>query len=58
MFLANQVSEKILHKKELEFYKWEGNLSQLLQNVRSKLNQVASVSPSRNQTLLLSRPIK
>ncbi|AQK83043.1 Rop guanine nucleotide exchange factor 7 [Zea mays] len=29
--------------KDLEFYKWEGNLSQLLQNVRNKLNQVASV---------------
>uniref|UniRef100_A0A804R8U0 PRONE domain-containing protein n=1 Tax=Zea mays TaxID=4577 RepID=A0A804R8U0_MAIZE len=28
--------------KDLEFYKWEGNLSQLLQNVRNKLNQVAS----------------
>ncbi|KAM0833796.1 hypothetical protein ACQ4PT_064046 [Festuca glaucescens] len=29
-------------KKELEFYKWEGTLSQLLQDVRTKLNQVAS----------------
>ncbi|CAL5048539.1 unnamed protein product [Urochloa decumbens] len=40
--IGKKVSEKILNKKELEFYKWEGNLSQLLQNVRDKLNQVAS----------------
>ncbi|KAL5652098.1 hypothetical protein ACJX0J_037556, partial [Zea mays] len=40
--IGKKVSEKILDKKELEFYKWEGNLSQLLQNVRNKLNQVAS----------------
>ncbi|KAL0333905.1 UNVERIFIED_CONTAM: Heme oxygenase 1, chloroplastic [Sesamum angustifolium] len=35
------VAEKILNGKELEFYKWEGDLSQLLQNVRDKLNRVA-----------------
>jgi len=40
--IGKKVSEKILNKKELEFYKWEGNLSQLLQDVRNKLNQVAS----------------
>ncbi|TVU08086.1 hypothetical protein EJB05_41471 [Eragrostis curvula] len=40
--IGKKVAEKILNKKELEFYKWEGNLSQLLQNVRNKLNQVAS----------------
>lgn len=40
--IGKKVSENILNKKELEFYKWEGNLSQLLQNVRNKLNEVAS----------------
>ncbi|KAG8094706.1 hypothetical protein GUJ93_ZPchr0012g20754 [Zizania palustris] len=40
--IGKKVSEKILNKEELEFYKWEGNVSQLLQNVRNKLNQVAS----------------
>ncbi|XP_066377886.1 heme oxygenase 1, chloroplastic-like [Miscanthus floridulus] len=40
--IGKKVSEKILNKKELEFYKWEGNLSHLLQNVRNKLNEVAS----------------
>eukprot|EP00267_Zea_mays_P053206 XP_020406319.1 heme oxygenase 1, chloroplastic-like [Zea mays] len=40
--IGKKVSKKILNNKELEFYKWEGNLSQLLQNVRNKLNQVAS----------------
>lgn len=39
--IGKKVAEKILNKKELEFYKWEGTLSQLLQNVRNKLNQVA-----------------
>ncbi|MFS7934305.1 putative Heme oxygenase (biliverdin-producing) [Helianthus anomalus] len=36
-----QVAAKILNGKELEFYKWDGDLSQLLQNVREKLNRVA-----------------
>ncbi|KAM0833798.1 hypothetical protein ACQ4PT_064047 [Festuca glaucescens] len=40
--IGTEISEKILNKKELEFYKWEGTLSQLLQDVRTKLNQVAS----------------
>ncbi|KAF3626285.1 hypothetical protein FXO38_29348 [Capsicum annuum] len=38
---AARVAEKILDKKELEFYKWDGDLSHLLQNVRDKLNKVA-----------------
>ncbi|XP_062149211.1 heme oxygenase 1, chloroplastic [Alnus glutinosa] len=39
--IGKKVAEKILNKKELEFYKWDGDLSQLLQNVREKLNKVA-----------------
>uniref|UniRef100_A0A803LHA9 heme oxygenase (biliverdin-producing) n=2 Tax=Chenopodium quinoa TaxID=63459 RepID=A0A803LHA9_CHEQI len=39
--IGRKVSEKILNKKDLEFYKWDGDLSQLLQNVRVKLNKVA-----------------
>ncbi|XP_059276588.1 heme oxygenase 1, chloroplastic isoform X2 [Lycium ferocissimum] len=39
--IGRKVAEKILDKKELEFYKWDGDLSQLLQNVREKLNKVA-----------------
>ena len=31
------MAEKILNGKELEFYKWDGDLSELLQNVRDKL---------------------
>ncbi|XP_060210051.1 heme oxygenase 1, chloroplastic isoform X1 [Lycium barbarum] len=41
--IGRKVAEKILDKKELEFYKWHGDLSQLLQNVREKLNKVAEV---------------
>jgi hypothetical protein len=33
----------MLDKKVLEFYKWEGSVPQLLQNVRMKLNHVSSV---------------
>uniref|UniRef100_A0A7C9B2E2 heme oxygenase (biliverdin-producing) n=1 Tax=Opuntia streptacantha TaxID=393608 RepID=A0A7C9B2E2_OPUST len=39
--IGKKVAEKILNKKELEFYKWDGHLRQLLQNVRDKLNLVA-----------------
>ncbi|CAH9136156.1 unnamed protein product [Cuscuta epithymum] len=39
--IGKKVAEKILNKKELEFYKWEGDISQLLQNVREKLNKVS-----------------
>ncbi|KAF5725824.1 heme oxygenase 1 chloroplastic-like [Tripterygium wilfordii] len=39
--IGKKVAEKILDKKELEFYKWDGDLSQLLQSVKDKLNKVA-----------------
>ncbi|KAM0005165.1 putative Heme oxygenase (biliverdin-producing) [Helianthus debilis subsp. tardiflorus] len=39
--IGKKVAAKILNGKELEFYKWDGDLSQLLQNVREKLNRVA-----------------
>ncbi|KAG6740020.1 hypothetical protein POTOM_057654 [Populus tomentosa] len=39
--IGRKVAEQLLNKKELEFYKWDGDLSQLLQNVRDKLNKVA-----------------
>ncbi|GKE23205.1 hypothetical protein Tco_1434717, partial [Tanacetum coccineum] len=36
-----EVAAKILNRKELEFYKWDCDLPQLLQNVRDKLFKVA-----------------
>ncbi|KAI6681670.1 heme oxygenase 1, chloroplastic-like [Syzygium oleosum] len=39
--IGKKVAEKILDNKELEFYKWDGELPQLLQNVRDKLNKVS-----------------
>ncbi|XP_047942700.1 heme oxygenase 1, chloroplastic-like [Salvia hispanica] len=36
--IGKKVEEKILNGKELECYKYEGELPQLLQNVRDKLN--------------------
>ncbi|TKY73177.1 Heme oxygenase 1 [Spatholobus suberectus] len=39
--IGKKVAEKLLNNKGLEFYKWDGDLPQLLQNVRDKLNKVA-----------------
>ncbi|KAG5020153.1 hypothetical protein JHK87_016008 [Glycine soja] len=39
--IGKKVAEKLLNNKALEFYKWDGDLPQLLQNVRDKLNKVA-----------------
>ncbi|MCL7046989.1 hypothetical protein MKW94_026242 [Papaver nudicaule] len=39
--IGKKVAAKILDNKELEFYKWDGNLCQHLENVREKLNKVA-----------------
>ncbi|XP_028801254.1 heme oxygenase 1, chloroplastic-like isoform X2 [Neltuma alba] len=39
--VGKKVAEKILDKKVLEFYKWDGQLAQMLQNVRDKLDKVA-----------------
>ncbi|KAH6757814.1 hypothetical protein C2S52_023279 [Perilla frutescens var. hirtella] len=38
--IGKKVEEKILNGKELEFYKYQGELPQLLQNVRDKLNKI------------------
>ncbi|KAF7817517.1 putative inactive heme oxygenase 2, chloroplastic [Senna tora] len=39
--IARQVSKKLLERKELEFYRWEGDVSELLKDVREKLNMLA-----------------
>lgn len=58
--LSVQVAEKILDSRELEFYKWDGDLSQLLQAVREKLNAVAAVnlknSPNSSGSPAISDP--
>ncbi|CAH8256557.1 unnamed protein product [Arabidopsis lyrata] len=41
--IRTKVAEKILDNKELEFYKWDGQLSELLQNVSEELNKVAEL---------------
>ncbi|XP_019100878.1 PREDICTED: heme oxygenase 4, chloroplastic-like [Camelina sativa] len=41
--IGTKVSEKILNNKELEFYKYDGQLSELLQNVSQVLNKVAEL---------------
>ncbi|CAL5039267.1 unnamed protein product [Urochloa decumbens] len=42
VLIGKKIVEMTNLHKEPEFYRWEGNLSQLQQNVRDKLNQVAS----------------
>lgn len=44
-----QVVAKILNGRELEFYKWDGDLTMILQNVREKLNKVAQVISQSNR---------
>ncbi|XP_058113249.1 heme oxygenase 1, chloroplastic-like [Magnolia sinica] len=39
--IGKKVAEKILNNKELEFYKWDSDLSKLLHDVKEKLNKVA-----------------
>lgn len=43
----------ILGGKELDFYKWEGDLQELLQAVREKLNTVAEVSAQERRSHFL-----
>lgn len=38
--IGKQVSEKLFQGKELEFYKWEGDVPTLLSDVREKLNKL------------------
>ncbi|KAI4316731.1 hypothetical protein L6164_024682 [Bauhinia variegata] len=38
--ISRKVSEKLLEGKELEFYRWEGDMQQLLKGVREKLNML------------------
>ncbi|GBG79593.1 hypothetical protein CBR_g29740 [Chara braunii] len=39
--IGRKVAEMILDGRELEFYKWDGELQELLTNVRTQLNEVA-----------------
>ncbi|XP_030553059.1 heme oxygenase 1, chloroplastic-like [Rhodamnia argentea] len=38
--IGKTVAEKLLNKKDLECYKWDGELKQILQNLRDKINKV------------------
>lgn len=46
--IGKKVSGMILGGRELEFYKWDGDLKQLLQTVRDDINEIAN-SWSREQ---------
>ncbi|KAJ4878391.1 hypothetical protein Rs2_43409 [Raphanus sativus] len=41
--IGTKVSERILDNKELEFYKWDRDISELLKNVSGELNKVSEV---------------
>ncbi|CAH8377472.1 unnamed protein product [Eruca vesicaria subsp. sativa] len=41
--IGTKVSERILNNKELEFYKWDGDISELLKNVSEELNKVSEL---------------
>ncbi|KAM3758292.1 hypothetical protein ACB098_01G032500 [Castanea mollissima] len=38
--IARQVSKKLLEGRELEFYRWEGDVAELIKDVREKLNML------------------
>ncbi|KAL0017343.1 hypothetical protein SO802_004412 [Lithocarpus litseifolius] len=38
--IARQVSEKLLEGRELEFFRWEGDVAELIKDVREKLNML------------------
>ncbi|XP_062174124.1 probable inactive heme oxygenase 2, chloroplastic [Alnus glutinosa] len=38
--IARQASEKLLEGRELEFYRWEGDVPELMKDVREKLNML------------------
>ena len=48
MWEGVQISEMILDGKELEFYKWDGELQDLLTAVKEKLNEVSEVRKGRS----------
>ncbi|RZB58493.1 putative inactive heme oxygenase 2, chloroplastic [Glycine soja] len=39
--IGKKVSEELLEGKELEFYKWEGDVPELLKDVHDKLNMLS-----------------
>ncbi|XP_061350220.1 probable inactive heme oxygenase 2, chloroplastic [Gastrolobium bilobum] len=39
--IVKQVSKKLLESKELEFYRWEGDVQELLKDFRANLNMLA-----------------
>lgn len=41
LMIGRQVAKKILDGRELEFYKWDGDLLKMLKHVKEKLNKVA-----------------
>uniref|UniRef100_A0A7N0TCW2 heme oxygenase (biliverdin-producing) n=1 Tax=Kalanchoe fedtschenkoi TaxID=63787 RepID=A0A7N0TCW2_KALFE len=55
--IGRKVGQKLSIKKDLEFYKWDGELPQLLQSVREKLNKVAEVSFANTLKFLYLNPL-
>ncbi|CAG7861530.1 unnamed protein product [Brassica rapa] len=41
--IGSKVSERILDNKKLEFYKWDGDISELLTNLSEELNKVSEL---------------
>ncbi|KAG8377815.1 hypothetical protein BUALT_Bualt08G0072900 [Buddleja alternifolia] len=55
---GRMIGRKILNGKELEFYKWDGDLSSLLQNIREKLNKVAESWTREQKNHCLEETVK
>ena len=39
--IGNQMSDKLLDGKDLEFYQWDGDLAEMMAQVKADINRVA-----------------
>lgn len=56
--IGKQVCEMLLEGRELEFYKWEGDVHQLLKDVRGKLNKLGEHWPRDEKNRCLREAAK
>ncbi|KAG0476505.1 hypothetical protein HPP92_013346 [Vanilla planifolia] len=56
--IGKQVCEKLLGGRNLEFYKWEGDIQDLLRNVRENINKLAKHWPRSEKNKCLQETAK
>ncbi|KAL6878228.1 hypothetical protein ACP4OV_012398 [Aristida adscensionis] len=56
--IGNKISKKILDGRELEFYKWDTDVENLLKNAREKLNELSKHWTRKDRNLCLKEAAK